>query len=48
MCVSAEETGGYTFYSFILSLFHSFIPSFFHFFIHPYYWFSALLRPFSL
>ena len=33
MCVSAEETGGYTFYSFILSLFHYFIPSFLHYFI---------------
>ena len=33
MCVFAEETGDYTFYSFILSFLHSFILSFLHSFI---------------
>ena len=47
MCVSAEETGGCTFYSFIVSLFHSFIPSLFHSFIH-YYRLSALFRHLQL
>ena len=43
MCVSAEETGGCTFYSFIVSFLHYFIVSLFHSFILSFLYSSLLL-----